>query len=162
MNIETYTNRYGDKFTFLLNEEGDLIMRGSLEFCRYGYMNIYDVAFRQYIEDTKSDISLKEFRKLVHKYDSVSGEWELEDGKYRELVVSSDEIDMVDPSGGPYITTGMEAGLFHSGAEGKVIGKIMLLQDGIKFVLIEKGKEEQRELLRRMMEDDERDGIYET
>jgi len=36
-----------------------------------------------------------------------------------------------------------------------------MLEEGVKLVLIEKGKGEQRELLKQMMEDDENDGLYE-
>lgn len=157
-----YTNRYGDQFTFLLNEDGDLIMEGNFEHFRFGYSNIYGVAYREYIKDTNSDISLDEFKKLVHRYNDETGTWELETDKYRKLVVTSDEYNMIDPSGGPYITLGMEAKLFHPDTEGKIIGKIIMLEKGVKLVLIEKGKGEQRELLKQMMEDDENDGLYET
>jgi len=76
--------------------------------------------------------------------------------------LSTDEVWMVDPPGGPYIKLGMEAKLFHPDIEGKLIGKIVPLEENkVKLVLIDKGKGEQRELLKQMMEDDERDGIYE-
>ena len=54
-----YTNRYGDKFTFSLNEQGNVDWRGSFgQMCRVGYDK------------------------------------------------DSDNITMVDPSGGPYIAVG--------------------------------------------------------
>lgn len=32
-----YTNRYGDKFTFELNERGNIQWSGNFEYCRLGY-----------------------------------------------------------------------------------------------------------------------------
>ena len=101
-----YTNRYGDEFTFLLNEDGDLIMEGNFEHFRFGFSNIYGVAYREYIKDTNSNISLDEFKKLVHQYNDETGTWELETDKYRKLVVTSDEYNMIDPSGGPFLDVG--------------------------------------------------------
>lgn len=34
-----YTNRYGDVFTFDMNERGNIEWKGNFEFARYGYVN---------------------------------------------------------------------------------------------------------------------------
>ena len=68
-----YVNRYGDKFTFSLNEQGNVDWRGSFEhMCRFAYDK------------------------------------------------DSDDIIMVDPSGGPYIT--IDYPLEVAGIDRKVIG----------------------------------------
>jgi hypothetical protein len=35
--MENYTNRYGDTFTFELNERGNIQWSGNFEYCRFGY-----------------------------------------------------------------------------------------------------------------------------
>lgn len=72
--MSEYVNRYGDKFTFEKNENGNIQWSGKFEYVRYGF------------EDNPKDIT------------------------------------MVDPSGGPYITIGMD--LAHYGSEGIVKGFI--------------------------------------
>jgi hypothetical protein len=67
-----YINRYGDKYTFSLNEQGNVDWRGSFKYCRMGYDR------------------------------------------------DSDDIIMVDPSGGPYIT--IDYPLEVAGIDRKVIG----------------------------------------
>jgi len=67
-----YINRYGDKYTFSLNEQGNIDWRGPFEYCRMGYDN------------------------------------------------DSDDIIMVDPSGGPYIT--IDYPLVVAGIDRKVVG----------------------------------------
>ena len=68
-----YVNRYGDKFTFSLNEQGNVDWRGSFEhMCRVGYDK------------------------------------------------DSDNIIMVDPSGGPYIAVGYPLEI--AGIDRKVVG----------------------------------------
>ena len=102
------TNRYGDKFTFTLQEDGTILWEGNFEHCRFGWPNDYTKAFFEYTRDTGGGISLEQFRELVHAYDDEKESFVLEENKYRELVTPNTAIiDMVDPSGGPYLTSGM-------------------------------------------------------
>ena len=102
------TNRYGDEFTFTPQEDGTILWEGNFEYCRFGYPNDYTKAFFEYTRDTGGGISLEQFRELVHAYDDEKESFVLEDKKYRELVTSNNAIiNMVDPSGGPYLTSGM-------------------------------------------------------
>jgi hypothetical protein len=116
---ETYTNRYGDEFTFTLLENGNIQWEGKFEYCRFGWPNDYTQALFAYIRDTNTSCSLEEFKKLVHEsiYDEEGkyvGPGEIAE-KYRHLVTSKTGIiDMVDPSGGPYLTEGM-----------KIMGKVI-------------------------------------
>jgi hypothetical protein len=72
--MSEYVNRYGDKFTFEKNENGNIQWSGDFKYTRYGF------------EDNPKDVT------------------------------------MVDPSGGPYITLGMDLTLY--GSEGIVKGFI--------------------------------------
>ena len=102
------TNRYGDEFTFTPQEDRTILWEGDFQYCRFGHPNDYTRAFFEYTRDTGGGISLEQFRELVHAYDDEKESFVLEDKKYRELVTSNTAIiDMVDPSGGPYLTSGM-------------------------------------------------------
>jgi hypothetical protein len=81
---------------------------------RIGFPNVYDVAYQKYVESAKVDAKLaesqllteEEFVELIHyrkdedSFDSPSL-WTLF-GRY--VYSDRESIDMVDPSGGPYIT----------------------------------------------------------
>lgn len=109
MKTHTITNRYGDEFTLTLQEDGTILWEGNFEYCRFGYPNDYTKAFFEYTRDTGGGISLEQFRELVHAYDDEKESYVLEDRKYAELVTSNTAIiNMVDPSGGPYLTTDMK------------------------------------------------------
>ncbi len=105
---ETMTNRYGDSFVFTLLEDGNIQWEGNFKYCRFGWPNDYTQAFFEYIRDTGGGINLEQFKELVHAYDEEKEEYVV-DRKYRELITSKTGIiDMVDPSGGPYLTEGMK------------------------------------------------------
>ena len=82
--MSEYVNRYGDKFTFELNERGNVDWKGPFEYVRCGFGD------------------------------------------------NPEDITMIDPSGGPYITLGMDMKLF--GLKGKVIGFINK-EDGYEIVI---------------------------
>jgi hypothetical protein len=109
---ETYKNRYGDEFIFTLLEDGNVQWSGNFEYLRVGYPNVYDKAFEAFKNDG-GELTLEEFKKQVHEsiYDKNKiyvGPTELAK-KYSSLVYSNNNvINMVDPSGGPYLHEGME------------------------------------------------------
>ena len=110
---ETMTNRYGDQFVFTLLEDGNIQWDGKFEYIRVGFPNDYTQAMFEYIRDTGNEMSLKKFKELVHEsiYDEEGnyvGPGEIAK-KYQHLVTSKmGIINMVDPSGGPYLTEDME------------------------------------------------------
>jgi hypothetical protein len=105
---ETMTNRYGDSFVFTLLEDRNIQWEGNFEYCRFGWPNDYTQAFFEYVRDTGGGINLEQFKELVHEYDDEKGAYVI-DRKYRELITSrTGVINMVDPSGGPYLKEGME------------------------------------------------------
>lgn len=105
---ETMTNRYGDSFVFTLLEDGNIQWEGKFEYIRVGWPNDYTQAFFEYVRDTGGGINLEQFKELVHEYDDEKETYVI-DRKYRELITSrTGVINMVDPSGGPYLKEGME------------------------------------------------------
>ena len=103
-NVAVYFNRYKDKITFEhINNE--VIMEGGNWF-RYGLENDYDKAYEAYVAGGGTE-SIEVFEKLVHQYDDEAKSYTELAKKYMSLVTSSDRISMVDPSGGPYISLGM-------------------------------------------------------
>ena len=105
----TYKNRYGDEFTFEKTDDGNILWKGDFTYCRIGYPNDYTSAYNAYIHDHKhvQDLmSFNQFKDVVHEYDDENQHYTHD--KYLRLVeTNTDVIDMVDPSGGCYISSGM-------------------------------------------------------
>jgi len=98
-----YKNRYKDEITF--EHEGDTVVMTGGSWFRYSWPNVYDKAYEAFIQDNAKHLiplmSLEEFKKEVHNYKDETMR------PYSQLVYSDkDTIDMVDPSGGPYISLG--------------------------------------------------------
>ena len=105
-----YTNRYGDVYTFTKQEDGSVLWEGEFEYYRLGFPNVYTEAYQQYRKDG-GDMHIQDFEKEVHKYDNVTSEWSEISKKYQSLVYSDTScVDMVDPSGGPYLNTHLNLG----------------------------------------------------
>jgi hypothetical protein len=75
---------------------------------RYGWPNVYDKAYEAYMNDhTENGMDLETFKNEVHNYKDEAMR------SYSQLVYSDrDTIDMVDPSGGPYISLGNNLNAF--------------------------------------------------
>lgn len=84
--ITKYKNRYGDIYTFELNERGNIDWKGNFDHCRFGYND------------------------------------------------SPDDIIMVDPSGGPYITLEYDMGLFGNEFKGKKVNGFIWREDYYELV----------------------------
>jgi hypothetical protein len=113
----TYKNRYGIIYTFTKQEDGNILWEGDFEWSRFGFPNVYDDAYKAYCKDHENPISLKEFREVVHEsiYDTDDNYLGMSEiGKKYATLVYTDRsiIDMVDPSGGPYIHSNMDMGVF--------------------------------------------------
>jgi len=108
----TYRNRYGAYYTFTKLEDGNVLWEGDFDHCRFGWPNVYKEAYEQYRKDG-GDMHIEDFKEEVHKYDDVTFKPSEISEKYRLLVYSDmNTIDMVDPSGGPYLTSGLDLGKF--------------------------------------------------
>ena len=108
--MTTYKNRYGDNFTFTEDDNNDILWEGNFEYCRIGMPNDYTKAYNAYVNDG-GKFSFNEFKDSVHEWDDETNDYSYP--KYVRMVESLvDKIDMVDPSGGPYITTGQLLSMF--------------------------------------------------
>jgi hypothetical protein len=123
----THTNRYGDIHTFTSTGDGNILWEGNFSYSRFGWANDYTAAYTAYLEQG-GNMPLNEFRKKVHEWDDKKKEYVM--GRELISLVKSDtsKLDMVDPSGGPYICTGMEF-------EGKIIVDIKSRPEGYLLIL---------------------------
>lgn len=108
MNI-LYKNRHGDFFIFELLDDGNILWTGDFKYVRIGMPNDYTRAYNQYVNDNKGQqglMSFNQFKSVIHDYDEKTNKFVHD--KYLKLVdVIENKINMVDPSGGPYIEVGM-------------------------------------------------------
>ena len=131
---KTYINRYGDIFTFTLQDDGNVLWEGNFEYCRFGMPNDYTRAYKEYIDDNcNSDhcMSLKQFKEEVHRWDDETNKYVYD--KYVRMVDSiKDKIDMADPSGGCYISSGMS--LDFLGFKGIIVDEIKIVEGGLLII----------------------------
>jgi hypothetical protein len=132
-----YTNRYNDVFTFSKTDDGNILFEGEFKWMRCSYPNVYDDAYNAYLADTDTDaqMSMGEFKKEVHEavYD--------EDGKYKHMSETSQKyakliysnknvVDMIDPSGGPYMHSGHDMGMIDKSFKGMIIEEFKSVPEG--------------------------------
>jgi hypothetical protein len=126
-----YKNRYRDEITF--EHEGNTVVMTGGSWFRYGWPNVYDKAYQAFIEDNAKHLiplmDFEEFKKEVHNYKNETMR------PYSELVYSDkDTIDMVDPSGGPYISLGDNLkGFFGKEYQDLIITEIKLKESTVTF-----------------------------
>lgn len=138
-----YSNRYNDKITF--DHKGKTVtMTGYGPFFRYGWPNKYDKAYSRYLASAYIDANLEhdqilteeEFEKVLYvtkDEDNYKNNALLElFGKY--IYSDKDTIDMVDPSGGPYLTIGTNLKeFFGRDYQDLIIESIKIGKNNIKF-----------------------------
>lgn len=125
----TYTNRYRDAIEFERIDENTITMKGG-KWMRYGWPNAYDRAYAQYLKEVSKleepdydllvedlnqnrvrPFTIKEFEKVMQ-----GNLYDTEERKavpvlkelWKHVYSDTSTIDMVDPSGGPYLCTGMD------------------------------------------------------
>ena len=137
-----YTNRYNDTFTFSKTDDGNILWEGEFKHCRFGWPNVYTEAYEAYLADTDTDdqMTMDEFKKEVHEsvYDSEGKYVSMSDIsiKYAKLVHSdTNKIDMVDPSGGPYMTSGMNMNYIDDEFEGMIIEQFKPVKEGYLIIV---------------------------
>jgi len=129
--MREYKNRYGDVFTFTEDDNHDVLWEGNFEFCRIGMPNDYTRAYEAYCNDVYNPMPLEEFKQAVHNYDDETLAYDYPD--YVTMVDTlRDEIDMVDPSGGPYLSRGMSLGSF--GFENYKVKDFQKIDTGYKII----------------------------
>lgn len=133
----TYKNRYGEIFTFELQENGNILWTGNFQYCRIGMPNDYTKAYEQYLKDNahiKNLMPLIQFKDAVHEYDDETHQYIY----YKYLVLVDclrDKIDMVDPSGGPYISTAMHMGTFDKAFKGMIVEDFEKKENGYLIII---------------------------
>tara|TARA_B110000285_G_scaffold164146_1_gene183266 strand:- start:285 stop:668 length:384 start_codon:yes stop_codon:yes gene_type:complete len=125
MKVEKYTNRYGDKFEYTLQEDGNIMWRGKFEYCRCGWPNDYSEAWEKFKEDY-GGLEYDAFVESVHTYDEEKKAHVFPD-LVKLIKSNTDMINMVDPSGGPYLTSGMKL-------MGKTIKEFKSTKDGYLII----------------------------
>jgi hypothetical protein len=126
-----YKNRYGDIFTYTEDENQDILWQGNFEYCRIGMPNDYTKAYEAYCNDVKVPMSLELFEKAVHEWDDETNTYHYP--TYVKMVNSlKEEIDMVDPSGGPYMSRGMSLNSF--GFKDYVVKDFKRIDTGYKII----------------------------
>jgi hypothetical protein len=132
--MRQYKNRYGDVFTFTEDDHQDILWEGNFEYCRIGMPNDYTKAYEAYLKDNEhvqSLMPLKQFKEAVHEYDDETHQYIYD--KYVRMVGSLvNEIEMVDPSGGPYISRGMPLDSF--GFKEYVVKDFKRIYTGYKII----------------------------
>ena len=129
METNTYTNRYGEIYTFTPTSRNTIFWSGSFSHTRFAWPNDYSIAYKTYLEQGGT-MPLEEFKKKVHEWDEEKKEFVM--GRESVNLIKSDttKLDMVDPPGGPYICTGMELnGKIVVGIEPKDGGYLLLMKD---------------------------------
>ena len=138
MNKIQIKNRYNDIFTFSKTDDGNILWEGEFKHCRFGWPNVYTEAYEAYLADTDTDeqMTMGEFKIAVHEYDKEKFEYTPLSKKYQKLVYSdTNKIDMVDPSGGPYMTSGMNMNYIDDEFDGMIIEQFKPVEEGYLIVI---------------------------
>lgn len=149
----TYQNRYGDNIVFEHISDDKIQMTGyNHSWMRCAYENDYSEAYDSYkqacdaLEEPDMDLlfedliqskirplTLKEFKEEAHK------EYFYKNSKLRKyaLLIKSNmnDIHMVDPSGGPYLSKGTNLGRYFNDGKTRKISKIEFDKSSVIFTI---------------------------
>lgn len=139
--MREYKNRYNDTYTFTEDDNKDILWEGDFKYCRFGMPNDYTGAYEAYCNDVGNLLTMEEFKEAVHKYDDVKREYILGDKYVRMVETLWNETDMIDPSGGPYITRGMPLDSF--GFKDYVVKDFKRIDTGYKIITEKDGTDTQ-------------------
>lgn len=131
--MREYKNRYNDTYTFTEDDNKDILWEGDFKYCRFGMPNDYTGAYEAYCNDVGNLLTMEEFKEAVHKYDDVKREYILGDKYVRMVETLWNEIEMVDPSGGCYLSSGMS--LDFLGFKNCIIEKFEPIPTGYKIII---------------------------
>lgn len=128
--VSEYSNRYKDKIVFSLDED-KVYMRGQpMDYMRYGLSNDYTEAYLKYLLDNKD----RQDDVMSEKSFEIKMEEDVEFfKKYSKFVKSSEEISMVDPSGGPYIQLGSNLAYYFKVKGNIIVKKIDIDEEEVSF-----------------------------
>jgi hypothetical protein len=132
-----YRNRYNEKFTFTLDDEGNILWEGNFEWCRVGWPNDYTQAYNRYVEDdcdSSAMMTRGEFEKAVHETDD-NGYTEFSRKYMKHVMSDMSRIDMVDPSGGPYIAVNMDMKYVSKEFDAMIVDGFEIIPTGYKIII---------------------------
>jgi hypothetical protein len=132
-----YRNRYNEKYTFTLDYEGNILWEGSFEWCRMGWPNDYTEAYNRYVEDdcdSSAMMTRGEFEKAVHETDD-NGYTEFSRKYMKHVRSDMSRIDMVDPSGGPYIAVNMDMKYVSKEFDAMIVDGFEIIPTGYKIII---------------------------
>ena len=146
----TYNNRYGDLIVFEDVSPNEVHMSGYDYGLRIGWSNNYTKAYEAYMADVSKlvepDFDLliddpsqnitrhctrEEFEEFIHEYypDRLNPL-----ARYRELVETNhSDINMVDPSGGPFLKKGYDLSRYFNDKKKRLIESIELQENKVIF-----------------------------
>lgn len=133
-----YSNRYNDVYTFTKTEDGNILIEGKWKWMRCGWPNVYDQAYLAYCTDVDINerMTLGDFKTAVHEYDRETFISTTLSKKYAKLVYSdTTKIDMIDPSGGPYIHSNHDMGMFDPSFKGMIIEHFKSVPEGYLIII---------------------------
>ena len=133
-----YSNRYNDVFTFSKTDDGNILFEGEFKWMRCSWPNVYDRAYEAYCMDIDDDqvMTLGEFKTAVHEYDKETFKSTPLAKKYQGLVYSdTNKIDMIDPSGGPYMHSGYDMGMFDESFKGMIVEEFKSSPEGYLIII---------------------------
>lgn len=150
----TYYNRHRDAIEFELRDENTITMTGG-KWMRYGWPNKYDVAYAHYLKKVDAltepdydllveDIEANSLRPYTESEFKKAMQGNLHDYEERKAIPALKELwkhvysdtstyDMVDPSGGPYLCTGMDLGELIGFPQSFVIEHISIQDEQVIF-----------------------------
>jgi len=132
-----YRNRYNEKYTFTLDAEGNILWEGNFEWCRMGWPNDYTEAYNRYVEDdcdSSAMMTRGEFEKAVHETDD-NGYTEFSRKYMKHVRSDMSRIDMVDPSGGPYIAVNMDMKYISKEFDAMLVDGFEIIPTGYKIII---------------------------
>lgn len=110
METVIYKNRYNDPIIFKKISDNQVEMVGG-KFIRFSFDNNFIKAYEEYCKDNSDQtLSLNEFTEKIYEPNKETGVYNF--SKYHHLVMKTGIINMVDPSGGPYLCTDTNLRLF--------------------------------------------------
>lgn len=133
-----YKNRYGDIFTFSKTDDGNILMEGEWKWMRSGWPNVYTKAYEAYCADVDTDerMTMGEFKTAVHEYDKETFKPTPLAKKYQGLVHSdTTKINMIDPSGGPYLAENQDMGGFDRSFNKMRIQEFKRVEEGYLIII---------------------------
>lgn len=133
-----FINRYGDRFRFELDSDGNILWTGEFKHCRMGWPNNYTEAYNRYVEDdcdSSSVMTMGEFKKAVHASDE-NGYTEFSKKYMKHVRSDTSKINMVDPSGGPYLTEGSDMGYIADEFKGMIVKEFQSIDENTWKIVI--------------------------